>query len=192
MKRFLCALAALSITVGTSATASADNFSKAEVLDTAKELAKQVRMPSDTRHQVLKKLKKVLRQKRFRRIQGVFAYQIGEGGFLVKFLKGSGQARIKGADKTWRIGLEATSFGAQVGGSSEWGIGLITNLDDPKHFGGIYKGSKKGAVAIETGLTIARMFQDDPDEEHDLYFIGASKGLSAGVATAKLTISVWR
>lgn len=190
----IAAACTTSALMATSAAAGAPAFSSEEVITTAKALSKRVRMPVDTRAEVLARLKRVLKTKRVNHIQGVMAYRIGEGGLLVKFISGHGYVRFKDEPKSYKVDLKATTFGAQIGGSSEWGFGLVNKLSAAEAFGGIYRGPSKGAVAIESGLAISRLTRRDAgdDQRNTVHLIGAAKGMSAGVATARLTIAVHR
>jgi len=172
---------------------------RSEIKKLAGDLMKRIHTPADTRDEVLRRIKKALKSKHFKqlpdtkKIRGMFAYNIGEGGLLVKFKRGSGKADFKGGPSNVKVKFKSTSFGAQAGGSREWGIGLILGLKDPKKFGGPYKGDQRGAIAVESGFSISALTRvdvdvEDGDEYHSVYMIGAAKGLSASAAWAKLTI----
>ena len=68
-----------------------------EVNSIAKKLSKEISMPLSSRTVVLDRLKRLLPQAEFKRkmrkapITGVFAYQMGEGGFIVKVKEGKGK-----------------------------------------------------------------------------------------------------
>src|SRR5581483_11137115 len=76
------------------------------VIDTivadARAVAVELGMPPDRQELVLRRLDaalrsgKVVRRTGSRSINGVFAYQIGEGGFLVKVKRGKGLVRFPG------------------------------------------------------------------------------------------------
>ena len=171
-----------------------------EIKTLASDLMKRIDTPADTREEVLRRIMKALKSKHFKqlpdtkKIRGLFAYNIGEGGLLVKFKRGKGTADFTGGPTNVPLKFKSTSFGAQAGGSREWGIGLILGLKDPKKFGGPYKGDQRGAIAVESGFSISALMRvdvdpDDGDENHAVYMIGAAKGLSASAAWAKLTIT---
>src|SRR5262249_17994895 len=126
-------------------------------------------------------------------INGIFAYQLGEGGFLVKVKKGKGLAAILGETNEMPLKLKSVTFGAQVGGGSEWGFGVILRLRTRGAFGGDYSGDSRGAAAGEESVSITKLVKKGvqaPDPTyHEVYMIGAAAGLSAGAAVGSLTIT---
>ncbi len=173
-------------------------YTDAEVITVAKQLVREFDVPVDKEQEIVAQAKLTMAGPKFkkmrgkRRISGVFVYTIGEGGFIVKFMGGHGLVAFKGAKKA-NIKLKSTSFGAQIGGSREWGVGLILDLKYKSHFGGGYSGSVTGAIGGPDGTVLTRLKRKKvPDEikEHDVWLMGSAKGLSAGAAKTSLTITV--
>ena len=164
----------------------------------ARAVATALGMPLDRQELVLKRLDVALRGGKVLRrngsaVNGVFAFQLGEGGLLWKVAHGKGLARFVGnpPDKTFSI--KGSSFGASIGGSSEWGVGLVMGLQRVDYFGGDYRGRDTGATAADASTDVAalsRSVQGAPELAHDIYLVGAGAGLSAGASRAKLTFLV--
>ena len=207
-----CWLLALSLMVATptAATANAPGAGKPahskqdrsydDLTTDAKRLAAALGMPSDRRDAALSRLNKALvsgRVAAFAKdasINGVFAYQTGEGGFLVKVRKGKGLVHILGQKQDLAITLKSVTFGAQIGGGSEWGFGLVLGLRDASSFGGEYSGNNRGATAAEESISLTKLTKRGVGESepayHELYMLGVAAGLSAGAAIGSLNIAV--
>lgn len=166
----------------------------------ATRLAVALGMPSDRRDLALGRLRKALTEGRVAAfakdasVNGVFAYQTGEGGFLVKVRKGKGLVHILGRAQDLNIQLKSVTFGAQIGGGSEWGFGLVLGLRDAAYFGGEYSGNNRGATAVEESISLTKLTKkgigDSDPAYHELYMLGVAAGLSAGAAIGSLTITV--
>lgn len=166
----------------------------------ARRLAAGIRMPAEKQELALARLREAfLRGKigafaKDANIHGIFAYQMGEGGFLVKVKKGRGLAQLLGEARDLPLQLKSVTFGAQVGGGSEWGFGVILGLRSTALFGGEYKGDTRGATAGEESISITKLVRKGVDfgtePYHEIYMIGAAAGLSAGAAIGNLTISI--
>jgi len=165
----------------------------------ARKLADELGMPADRRDLALGRLRtafesgKIAAFSKEATVSGIFAYQMGEGGFLVKVKKGQGLAHLSSSEPKVALELKSVTFGAQVGGGSEWGFGVILGLRSASTFGGEYGGNDRGATAggesiVITKLTKKGLGASDPSY-HELYLVGVSKGLSAGAAIGNLTIS---
>jgi hypothetical protein len=175
-------------------------YSKEEILANAKELAQEVGMSFDKRDAVLDRLQVMLSENwtskygegEEGKIRGLFAYQMGEGGLLVKVKKGHGRVRFVGSRESHDIELKSVSWGAVIGGSSEWGFGLVLGLGDESYFGGKYDGKSIGATAAtaSTNTTELRRKGSDVREDHRVVLIGTAAGLSANAAGATLNIKV--
>ena len=174
-------------------------FSDKEVHAAADSLAREFKMPDIKRVEVLERLREILAHDGFKRargngaVRGIVAYTIGEGGLVVKFLSGRGLVAFKGRKDRPRLSFKSTSVGAQIGGSKEWGVGLIMDLSDASHLGGTYTGSVKGAIAATTGKMVSRLERSkppSPEMGHELWLIGTAEGLSANFGTTRLTIAV--
>ena len=166
----------------------------------ATRLAAALGMPNDRRDVALGRLRKALTEGRVAAfakdasVNGVFAYQTGEGGFLVKVRKGKGLVHIVGRPQDLNIQLKSVTFGAQIGGGSEWGFGLVLGLRDAAYFGGEYSGNNRGATAAEESISLTKLTKKGVGETdpayHELYMMGVAAGLSAGAAIGSLSISV--
>lgn len=165
----------------------------------AQALVDAFEMPEDKADEVVAQLKVTLGSAKFKALRdgaavnAIFVYTIGEGGFVVKFLGGHGVIDFKGGKQGGKFKMKSTSIGAQVGGSREWGIGLVMGLTRQEHFGGVYTGSFSGAIGADEGTTLSRLERvkgDDEAKAHDVWLIGRARGLSAGVGKTKLTITM--
>lgn len=170
-----------------------------ELEATARRLAAALGMPAEREEVSLGRLRAAFQSGKVAAfaggatINGVFAYQLGEGGFLVKVKKGKGLAALLGDGRDVTLLLKSVTFGAQVGGGSEWGFGLILGLRVRDAFGGDYRGDNRGATAGEESVNITKLVKKgvgsgDP-MYHELYMVGAAAGLSAGAAVGTLTIT---
>lgn len=195
----LPALVLLGLTCGVSpASAKTRGYAAEEVNAIAKVLAKEIDMPGASRDVVLDRLKRLLPQADFKRqmkkapVTGVFAYQMGEGGFIVKVKEGKGRVVFKAEGKHLDLSMEATTVGAQIGGSSQWGVGLIMGLEDPTEFGGKYEGENYNATAGTKGVLTSTLVPKGATVPHKVMLLGTAKGLSAGASGEWLDISVDR
>jgi len=176
------------------APAAAAGYTPAEAVQVATQLAKKKEMPAEKRTQLLASLQKALSSEaRGRPIQGVLVFRSGEGGFIVKFMKGDGLVSFKGGKQAGPLSISSWSAGALVGGSATWGVGLVLGLQDVSHFGGEYGGEVKTATAGDATTPNGLWLQPADDEEgkkaHDLLLILSARGLSAGIGRAKMTIA---
>jgi hypothetical protein len=180
----------------TAARAWAGEYSNEETLTTARELAQKLGMPPEKRGRLEERLLTALGSYRFavryggRGIQGVFAYQLGEGGLIVKVKKGKGLLRWKGEAREHALALSSVTVGAQIGGSSEWGFGLVVGLSEPGGFGGDYSGSTVSATfaTAGTGVTeLSRKRYGAPP--HKVYLLGSASGASANAGGGQLTLT---
>ncbi|MBL9042125.1 MAG: hypothetical protein JNM83_11015 [Myxococcales bacterium] len=165
----------------------------------ARHLADDLGMPADRRDLAMGRLRtafesgKIAAFSKEATVSGIFAYQMGEGGFLVKVKKGQGLARLSSSEPKVALELKSVTFGAQVGGGSEWGFGVILGLRNATAFGGEYSGDSRGATAGGESINITKLTKKgigltDPNY-HELYLVGVAKGLSAGAAIGNLTIT---
>lgn len=164
----------------------------------ARSLADEIGMPADRRDLALSRLRtafengKIAAFSKDATLNGIFAYQMGEGGFLVKVKKGKGAAYLSSTEPKVALDFKSVTFGAQVGGGSEWGFGVILGLRNTAAFGGDYEGNTRGATAGSESLNITKLTKNglsttDPSY-HELYLVAVAKGLSAGAAIGNLTI----
>jgi hypothetical protein len=173
-------------------------YSRQEVLTTGHRLAAKIGMPEEKRVLIENRLGTVLRDLEFQAraggppISGVFAYQIGEGGFIVKYKSGKGVLRLRDDADDESLQLKSWAVGAMVGGSSEWGIGLVTGLEQADDLGGDYSGNNKSAAAGSAGTGITELSSKNPHAFHKIYLVGSSSGLTANAGRGTLTIHVRR
>jgi hypothetical protein len=169
-----------------------------EVAATASRLAERLGMPQDKRVVVERRLAALMEDARFRAkygsipIRGVLAYQMGEGGLVVKVKKGHGLARLEGQAGDARLLFKSVTVGAQIGGSSEWGLGLVLGLTSPHIFGGDYSGGTVAATMAESGTAMMELTSKQAIDAHKVYLIGTAAGASANAGGGKLTIEVER
>jgi hypothetical protein len=165
----------------------------------AHELAEKLQMPPERMHKVLPKLGWALNHDQIAKdYEGdgrvcVIAYQMGEGGFIVKTTKGKGYIQCLGATQPRSFTIKSLTFGAMIGGSSEWGVGVVLGIKDARHFGGEYKGSTRGATAGDVGISITELTlagTPPPDRVQSLYLVGAAAGLTANAGGARLTLQL--
>lgn len=179
--------------------AAAGGYSDKAILATVQALAKKKEMPKDKVNQLVGNLKASFKDAWFKKarkakaVDGVLVFRAGEGGFLVKFMKGDGLVSFKGGRQAGPVLLKSWSAGAQVGGSAMWGVALVMGLGQPADFGGDYTGNQSGATGGDASAANAVVLSLSEDEEgkqpHDLYILYAARGLSAGVAGAKMTVT---
>lgn len=178
--------------------AHAEGMSAKEVAAEASRLAERLGMPPDKRVLVERRLAALMEDARFRAkygatpIRGVLAYQMGEGGLLVKVKKGKGLAHLAGEAGDARLSFKSVTVGAQIGGSSEWGLGLVLGLSSPRIFGGDYSGGTVAATMAEAGTAMMELTSKQAMDGHKVYLIGTASGASANAGGGKLTIEVQR
>lgn len=184
--------------MATPALAKGKGYAGPEIEAKAKELAKEIDMPLASREVVLKRLSSLLDESEFKAkmkkapVTGVFAYQVGEGGFIVKVKEGKGKICFNAEGKNLPLTMEATTVGAQIGGSSQWGVGLVMGLEDPKEFGGKYEGENYNATAGNAGVITSQLTPKGASEPHNVVLMATAKGLSAGASGEFLKIYVDR
>ena len=197
-RSWLVLAAALTLGAVSPTPARADGLSSKEVLATASRLAQQIAMPAQKRVLVEKRLAAVMQDARFQAkykstpIRGVLAYQMDEGGFVVKVKKGHGLAKLDNLADEVKLVLKGVTVGAQIGGSSEWGVGLVLGLSSPRIFGGDYSGGTAGATMAESGTGMMELTSKQAADAHKVYLIGTAAGASANAGGGKLTIEVAR
>jgi hypothetical protein len=189
---------ALALLSSAPAAARADGLAAKEVLSTASRLAQRLGMPPDKRAIAERRLSALMQDARFQAkyrgapIRGVLAYQLGEGGFVVKVKKGHGLVRFDGEAGDAKLLLKSVTVGAQIGGSSEWGLGLVLGLTSPRVFGGDYAGGTVAATIAESGTSTTELTSKQAIDGHRVYLVGTSSGASANAGGGTLTIQVAR
>ncbi len=194
----LTAIFGLALAGGSASAKGKAGYTTKEVLSQGKAMAKALEMPLSERQIVLRRLESLVKEATFKSkakkmgIRGVFAFQMGEGGFIVKVKEGKGRIVFKGENKTLIMALDATTVGAQIGGSSQWGLGVVLGLDQPKNFGGKYQGESYNATAGNKGVLTSTLKPKDAEDYHEVVLLATAKGLSAGAAGDWINIAVDR
>jgi hypothetical protein len=181
-----------------ASAARAQNYSTDEAALAGSELARQIGMPDDKRITVETRFRDVLNSERFRakyagmQLRGVFAYQMGEGGLIVKVKKGRGLLRWRGSPHELHLELKSVTVGAQIGGSSEWGLAVIASAKDvTRGFGGDYSGGTVAASMGSAGTTMMELTNKGGfAPHHKIYLVGIASGASANAGGGQLTIRV--
>lgn len=196
MKRsilFLCILVLTVICLPSSVLA--DGYTKSEIKMEAKALIEKLEISKDVVYRLTGKLDTTLEDPIVndaidsKGANALFVYRSGEGGVVVKFMKGDGLISFKTGIKAGSISLKSWSAGALIGGSAQWGIGIVLGLANQSEFGGDYKGTVKGATAAETttaGFLV--LTHDSGKSKQEIVLITSGRGLSAGVGGEKMTI----
>jgi hypothetical protein len=186
--------------ISVSSLLPAENgYTQDEIISITKDLGKKVDMSEDRIGDLVRNFSLVSEQDEFkaatkgRAISAVFVYRSTEAGLLYKRMSGHGFVTFR-QGKTAKIKLTSSSLGAQIGGSAEWGLGLVIGLNDFSHFGGNYAGRKKSATAADSTTAWGDIFSNSGYSEsskiHDICFILTGRGLSAGIGKGKITISL--
>lgn len=185
----------LSVSVAAHAAPVTANFDAKGAIRAADELCAQAKMPADTKLTVMSRLTAALDDPSLKAkiaaapIAAVFAYQMGEGGFIMK--KKSGEGRLRFADgKERRLVLSGTTWGAQIGGASTWGVALVIGLRDTDHLAVKYEGGAVNATAGDAAVSLDYMdAAEDETYAQELVFVSTATGLSAGAAGGWLNVS---
>ncbi len=125
-------------------------------------------------------------------VVGVFAYRATEAGLVVKIMRGTGLVTFTSGRKAAEITLRSTSVGAQVGGSAEWGVGMIVGLKKDTDFGGEYSGAAHDAVVGDDTSTIGALLTStagNGTDPHAIFVVKTGRGFSANAGGTKLTIT---
>jgi hypothetical protein len=178
--------------------ARAQGYSAEEAALVAGELAQKIGMPQEKRQQVQFRLRDLLHGPRFQakyagmQIRGVFAYQMGEGGLIVKVKKGRGLLKWKGSPRELHLELKSVTVGAQIGGSSEWGLAVVASAKEVERgFGGDYSGGTVAATMGGTGTSMMELTNKGGyAPHHKVYLVGSASGASANAGGGQLTIRV--
>jgi hypothetical protein len=194
----LAAALALALLASSPTVAHAGGGASKELVATASRLAQELGMPPDKRALIERRLAALLEEPRFHAkyagapIRGVLAYQMGEGGMIVKVKKGHGLVHLDGEAGDAKLVLKSVTVGAQIGGSSEWGVGLVIGLTSPRLFGGDYSGGTVAATIADAGTSMMELTSKQAMDAHKVYLIGTASGASANAGGGKLTIQVAR
>ncbi len=185
------------IGVGFSTSAAAAEYSKQAVISKMKYLALQKEMPPAKIRWLINALKASYDDPWFKEqikkqpVRGVFVYTAGEGGFVVKYMKGEGLASFKNGRQNGRIFLSSWSAGAIIGGAATWAVGLIMGLQKESDFGGNYTGKLLQATAADETAPNAMYLSTRKEGQvsHSLYILVSSRGLTADAGGTKLAIT---
>jgi hypothetical protein len=198
MNRCLTAwLVSFLIGIGFLTAAAAAEYSKQEVISKAEYLALQKEMPPEKIRWLLNALQASYDDPWFKEqikkqpIRGVLVYSSGEGGLVVKYMKGDGLASFKNGRQTGTIFLNSWSAGAIVGGAATWAVGLIMGLEKESDFGGDYTGKLLQVTAADETAPGAMHLtsQKEGPAAHELYILVSSRGLTADAGGTKLNIT---
>jgi hypothetical protein len=184
-------LAVLSVCLAAGPSAAA--YGPKEILAEVKALTQKMEMDEELSRELYRKVEATLDDPalpdavRQARVNAVMVYKAVEAGFVVKFMKGNGFISFEGGRQSGPVSLRSWSAGAQVGGSAQWGAGLVLDIESEADFGGDYKGETKGATTGDTTSKGGILLADD--KGHKIFFITTGRGMSAGIGGAKLTIT---
>ena len=192
--KWLTGFAAVALALSSARAARAD-WSPEGIVGAARELSEKIGTPIDKAQPALDRLREKLGDAGLAsRVAAVVAYQMGEGGLIVKVKKGKGMVRFKRGGENFLM-LKSVTVGANVGGSSEWGVGVVVDLQKDAAFGGKYKGKMTGATAGDASVAVNDLHRSDvsdPTFANRLILIGSASGLSANAGEAELTVTVQR
>jgi hypothetical protein len=196
-RRLTAGLVIFFIGLGFTLSAAAAEYSRREVIDLANYLALQKEMPSEKIRWLINALKASYDDPWFKAqikkqpVRGVFVYSSGEGGFVVKYMKGDGLASFRNGRQKGTIFLSSWSAGAIIGGSASWAVGLVMGLQKESDFGGDYTGKLLTATAADETApgAIHLTSQKEGKAIHELYILVSSRGLTADAGGTKLSIT---
>ncbi|MGB1012970.1 MAG: hypothetical protein ACPG4T_02465 [Nannocystaceae bacterium] len=197
-----CALGSNFLTGAAHAATAIPNLkriSSNEVEALAEDLGAALGITVGKRQEVGRRLRKFLWGSRFQRVlespgvTGVAAFRMGSGGLFVRHARGKGLVAFGDETFATQFKFSSTTVGAHLGGSGTWGVMLIVGLREAPGFGGQYRTNMRGATAAEASRDLAVMHRHkalDSRHVHDVYFVGASHGLSADAGAGGLRIRV--
>ncbi|MGB5746794.1 MAG: hypothetical protein WBM69_07430 [Desulfobacterales bacterium] len=185
------------IGLGFTISAAAAEYSKQEIINLTNYLALQREMPPEKTRWLINALKASYDDPWFKAqikkqpVRGVFVYSSGEGGFVVKYMKGDGLASFKNGRQKGTIFLSSWSAGAIIGGAATWALGLVMGLQKESDFGGDYTGKLLQATAADETAPKAMHLtsQKEGKATHELYILVSSRGLTADAGGTKLNIT---
>ena len=196
-RRLTAGLVIFFIGLGFTIAAAAAEYSRQEVINLTNYLALQKEMPPEKIRWLINALKASYDDPWFKAqikkqpVRGVFVYSSGEGGFVVKYMKGDGLASFKNGRRKGTIFLSSWSAGAIVGGAATWAVGLVMGLQKESDFGGDYTGKLLQATAADETVpsAIHLTSQKEGTATHELYILVSSRGLTADAGGTKLNIT---
>jgi hypothetical protein len=196
-RRLTTGLVIFFIGLGFTLSAAAAEYSRQEVINLTNYLALQKEMPPEKVRSLINALKASYDDPWFKAqikkqpVRGVFVYSSGEGGFVVKYMKGDGLASFKNGRRKGTIFLSSWSAGAIIGGAATWAVGLVMGLQKESDFGGDYTGKLLQATAADETVpsAIHLTSQKEGTATHELYILVSSRGLTADAGGTKLNIT---
>jgi hypothetical protein len=202
MGRYIAAVIfSFAICLSVSVLSSAEiGYNSDEIITAARDLGQKIEMPESKIYDLVANFKQVSTQDDYRQatngkaVSAVFVYKAAEGGVIYKKMSGGGFVLFKQNGKSSKIKLDSSSVGAQVGGSTEWGLGLVIGLKNPADFGGAYAGRKSNATAINSTKAKGEVFSNatlvESGKAHDIMLILTGRGLSAGTSKSRIMITL--
>lgn len=183
--------------IGTAAQAAAADYSKQEVIAKTRYLAAQKEMPPEKIRRLINALKASYEDPWFKEqikkqpVRAVMVYSSGEGGFVVKYMKGDGRISFKNGRQNGTIFLSSWSAGAIIGGAATWAVGLVMGLQKESDFGGDYTGKLLQAAAGDETAPSALYLSSGKEgsASHSLYILESSRGFTADAGGTKLSIT---
>jgi hypothetical protein len=183
--------------IGFSTSAAAAQYSKQEVIKKTKSMALKKEMPPEKIRWLINALKASYDDPWFKTlikkqpVRGVFVYSSGEGGFVIKYMKGDGLASFKNGRQNGTIFLSSWSAGAIIGGAGSWAVGLVMGLQNQSDFGGDYTGKLLQATAADATAPVGMHLtsRKEGKASHALYILVSSRGLTADAGGTKLNIT---
>jgi len=183
--------------IGLSTPAAAAEYSKQAVITKTQYLALQKEMPPEKIRWLINALKASYDDPWFKAqikkqpVRAVMVYSSGEGGFVVKYMKGEGRVSFKNGRQNGTIFLSSWSAGAIIGGAATWAVGLVMGLQKESDFGGDYTGKLLQAAAADETAPNAMYLSSAKEGNafHSLYILVSSRGLTADAGGTKLSIT---
>jgi hypothetical protein len=197
MKRLLILYTGMALVISfLSADCFAAGFTRDAIEFEARLLMNRMEITRDVSYELKTRLKTVLEDPALsevidgRGVGAVFAYSSGEGGVFVKYMEGDGLISFVGGRQAAPVLLSSLGVGAMIGGSAQWGIGLVIGRVDEENFGGRYKGGVRNATAWEVATRAIMYFSRTYGEEtQEIYIVSTGRGLSAGVGGVIMSIT---
>jgi|WetSurMetagenome_2_1015567.scaffolds.fasta_scaffold341185_1 hypothetical protein len=202
MARYIAAgIISLAICMSIPILSSAESgYTNDEIIAIARDWGQKIEMSDLKISNLVENFKQICKGDEFKQavkdkaISAVFIYRATEAGLIYKKMSGGGFVFFKQNGKSSKIKLDSSSLGAQIGGSAEWGLGLVIGLKNPADFGGAYSGRRKSATAMDSTTSWGEVFSNSSSAEnnkaHDIILILTGRGLSAGNSWGKLIITL--
>jgi hypothetical protein len=197
MRRLIILYTGMALVISSlSADCFAAGFTKEAIEFEARSLMNRMEITRDVSYELKKRLKTALEDSALSEViaangvGAVFAYSSGEGGVFVKYMEGDGLISFIGGRQAAPVLLRSLGVGAMIGGSAQWGIGLVIGRVDEQDFGGRYKGGVRTATAWEAATKAIMYFSRTRGEEtQEIYVISTGWGLSADIGGVIMSIT---